>query len=71
MLQSEVQAVTITKTIRKGKRLLPGQSYLSNPTDSIIDSWLLEAVQQLLTQDLIPPCRVEQKRLQLWFEKPA
>lgn len=35
MLQSEVQAVTITKTIRKGKRLLPGQSYLSNPTDSI------------------------------------
>jgi hypothetical protein len=36
MLQSEVQAVTITKTIRKGKRLLPGQSYLSNPTDSIM-----------------------------------
>lgn len=69
MLQSEVQAVTITKTIRKGKRLLKfiksnrfnnariKQIARTSTHHQTTDSWLLEAVQQLVTQDLTPPCR--------------
>ncbi|KAL9335998.1 hypothetical protein Peur_070486 [Populus x canadensis] len=64
MLQSEVQAVTITKTIRKGKRLLAPLMKFNN----------VRIKQDFDTppgKRLVAAGSMEQKRLQLWFEKPA